>query len=412
MVGGIVSGNHANTGNGGGVNLNNGLDVNGTQFIDNTAGDSGGGLTQWNSGQSISISNATFNGNTARNNGGGAYVRYSFLSIHNASFISNIVDSGNSGNTYGGGLYAGGGLDGSSLTLMANEAKCTGCSFSTGGGLYITRTATGASSIAQSAFEGNQAWLGSGISSDSHIQLTLTTSVFRHNGHATHCGYGGAVYANEVNGDQLLFQGNIVLNAGGAIHATVLTLTRSSFLSNTVTGNGGGGGVIAHGNFTGVNLVFVGNSATYGAALRVVNGPATLWHATIAQPAQGSGPAISINSGGTLELKNSILTNYNPGIYLAGTLNEDYNMFYNNFVDIVLDVGYVYNPGGHSTATVNPQFISPAGGDYHLLASSPAINMGVNLGVVVDREGLPRLNRWDVGAYQFYWRQYVTVIQK
>ena len=53
LTGGLVTGNHATDGNGGGVNLNNGLSINGTQFIDNTAGDLGGGLTQWNSGQSV-----------------------------------------------------------------------------------------------------------------------------------------------------------------------------------------------------------------------------------------------------------------------------------------------------------------------------------------------------------------------
>ena len=115
----------------------------------------------------------------------------------------------------------------------------------------------------------------------------------------------------------------------------------------------------------------------------------------------------------TLELKNSILTNHNPGVYLAGTLNEDYNMFYNNSVDIVFDVGScVQSWWALLPALLNPQFISPAGGDYHLLASSPAINMGANLGVTIDREGLPRTSRWDVGAYQFYWRQYAPVIQK
>jgi predicted outer membrane repeat protein len=412
LVGGIVSGNHATDGNGGGVNLNNGLDVNGTQFIDNTAGDSGGGLTQWNSGQSVSISNASFNGNSAKNKGGGAYINLNYLSINNTTFVANSVDTGGADNAYGGGLYAGGGLDGTALTFMANSAHCTGCSFSVGGGLLITRSENGPSSISQSTFESNQAWIGGGISSDSKIQLTLTTSTFRNNGHATRCGYGGAVGASEVNGDQLLFQGNVALNAGGALRATSITLTRSSFLSNSVTGSGGGGGVFAYDDFTGVNLAFISNTAANGAALRVKYGPATLWHATIAQPAQTSGPAIYIESAGTLELKNSILTNYNPGIYLAGTLNEDYNMFYNNYADIVYEPGSTLNQGTHSTGTLNPQFISPAGGDYHLLASSPAINMGANLGVTIDREGLPRTNRWDVGAYQFYWRQYAPMIQK
>ena len=166
---------------------------------------------------------------------------------------------------------------------MDNSTTCTGCSFSSGGGLYITRLATGPSSIDLSTFEGNQAWFGSGISSETSAQLTLTRSTFTNNGHPTYCGYGGGVAAGWVDGDQLLFQGNVVVNAGGAVDATTATLRRSSFITNSVTAGGGGGGVYAYRNFTGINLVFVSNTATNGAALRVVNGPATLWHVTIAR---------------------------------------------------------------------------------------------------------------------------------
>jgi hypothetical protein len=220
------------------------------------------------------------------------------------------------------------------------------------------------------------------------------------------------VYAYWVNGDQLLFQGNVALNAGGGMDVNQATLTRSSFINNSVTAGGGGGGVYAYRNFTGANLVFVSNIATNGAALRVVNGPAVLWHATISRPNQGSGPAIQVEAGSTLDLKNSILTNHNPGVYLAGTLNEDYNMFYNNSIDLQFSSGYVYNPGGHTTGLQDPQLANPAGGDYRLLPTSPAINRGIDLGVTTDRDGLPRTNRWDVGAYQFYWRQYAPMIQK
>ena len=121
------------------------------------------------------------------------------------------------------------------------------------------------------------------------------------------------------------------------------------------------------------------------------------------QPAQGNGPAIYINSAGALELKNSILTNYNPGIYLAGTLNENYNMSI-TIRRYCMSLAMCTILVGTLPPRVGPQFISPARGDYHLLARLPSIR-GANMGVVVDREGLPRTNRWDVGAYQFHWRQ-------
>ncbi len=68
----------------------------------------------------------------------------------------------------------------------------------------------------------------------------------------------------------------------------------------------------AYADFTGKNLLFAGNLSANGTALRVVYGPVVLWHATISQPMQGTGPAIQVESGSTLELKNSILTNHNP----------------------------------------------------------------------------------------------------
>jgi len=110
LVGGIINGNHAQNGNGGGVNLNKGLSVSGgAQFYGNTAGDSGGAITQWNSGQAVSISGSAFDTNTAKNNGGAVFVNESFLTLTNSTFTSNTVDSGSTANTYGGGVYAGGG---------------------------------------------------------------------------------------------------------------------------------------------------------------------------------------------------------------------------------------------------------------------------------------------------------------
>lgn len=58
--------------------------------------------------------------------------------------------------------------------FTANSAKCTSCSSMSGGGLYIQRPTTGASSITLSTFDSNKAWFGSGIASETSVQLTLT----------------------------------------------------------------------------------------------------------------------------------------------------------------------------------------------------------------------------------------------
>ncbi len=111
-----ISANHASDGNGGGVNVNDSLTVSGSQFQGNTAGDSGGAISQWNAGKLVSISEANLADNSARNNGGGAFVN-SYLTVNDTTFSGNTVDSGGVDNAYGGGLYAGGGLDGNHLTF-------------------------------------------------------------------------------------------------------------------------------------------------------------------------------------------------------------------------------------------------------------------------------------------------------
>ena len=235
MTGGVVVGNHATQGNGGGVNLNNGGSINGTIFNGNTAGNSGGGLSQWNPGQTSYIYGATFTGNLAKNNGGGAFIHSSFATVLNSSFSVNKVDSGGTGNTFGGGLYAGGGLAGSLLTFSSNEAACSGCGQTSGGGLFITRQDPdpGPSTLLGSSFEYNLAWFGSGISSSTKVQLTLTASNFKNNGDPLHAGYGGGVDAYQLTGDRLLFQNNKVSNAGGGIDASLLTLTNSRLIGNS-----------------------------------------------------------------------------------------------------------------------------------------------------------------------------------
>jgi predicted outer membrane repeat protein len=418
---GAVYGNHALNGNGGGVNVNNGLTIVGTTFYSNTAagmGDasgSGGAVSQWNSDKTVSISGATFNINTAQVNGGAVYVRYSFLTLSTTTFTSNQVDSGATGvDTYGGGVYAGGGLDGSGLTFTSNSAKyLVGSNSSIGGGLYIQRPSTGASSISSSTFDGNFAWYGSAINSETTVQLNLTSSAFINNGSLTpgaYSGYGGGVNAYWVHGDQLLFQNNRALNYGGGIDASHIVLTNSRFINNTTSVSGGG--IYAYDDFTGTNLLFAGNDSGSGAAISVETGPAVLKHITIARPARGTGSGVYVDAGGTLELKNSILSAYDVGIRALGTVTEDYNLFFNNGVDYDATGGGIIHFGTHNVALKDPLFAAPAAGDYHLRWHSPAIGLGTNLGVTSDLDGRLRISRWDSGAYQYYAITYLSIVRK
>ena len=408
LSGGYYSNNHATSGNGGAVNVNNDLFITDSQFTGNTSGDLGGAVTQWNQPGTVTISGATFTNNSAYSKGGGAYITGS-LTLTHSTFTSNKVDSLASGaNVYGGGVYAWGALSVDGATFTGNQALCEGCSFTFGGGLYSDIN-TGTATVTNSTFDGNRAWLGGGIGAHN---LHVTHSVFKN---ATGCGYGGGIDATTVVGDDLLFQDNSVGNQGGAVAAVDATLTHTRFIHNIAQN---GGAIRNYNTFSGSNLLFERNVAygNGGAMYMHANATASLYNATIAQPTQGSGPAVYLEAGAVLDLYNSIVNNYTNAITLSGsgsTLNEDYNLFYNNVYDVVVGVGSIVNSGGHSTGTQPPGFVNPAGSNYHLTPSAYAIGAGHNYGLTDDLEGRPRLaGRNDAGAFQFSYLLFTPVVMK
>lgn len=419
LGGGLVNNNQATTGNGGGVDLNNNLSIDGTQFNKNTAGASGGALTQWNSGMTVSITNhAVFNDNSAVNKGGGAYLG-SHATLTGTTFSGNTVNSGGSGDTYGGGLYAPDGIEGSQLTFNTNAAQCVACANEYGGGLYLDRLATDTSSISSSAFDGNSAWEGGGIYSTANDQLTVTNSTFTNNNNFG-IGYGGGIDASWLEGDHLLFQNNAASNRGGGVTMFgPLVLNDSRFIGNTATNEGGGAIAVWESTFNGTNLLFLQNNSNLGAALYVYGGTSEMDFATIARPANtNSNSAIVVGDSGILTLKDSIISSYGVGVGIgsstlgSGTLTEDYNLFFNNTENFYVQPGSTLTQLGHSIANQDPRFVNPSAGDYHLLSSSPAIGAGTDLGVTTDLDGNARTGRWDIGAFQYWAFVYLPLILK
>lgn len=57
------------------------------------------------------------------------------------------------------------------------------------------------------------------------------------------------------------------------------------------------------------------------------------------------------------------------------------------------------------TVTADPKFVAPTSGDYHLSASSPAIDRGVSQGAPdhdLDGYVRPFGAGWDIGAYEWH----------
>jgi parallel beta-helix repeat protein len=104
---------------------------------------------------------------------------------------------------------------------------------------------------------------------------------------------------------------------------------------------------------------------------------------------------------------NIILDNPSFGIRQSGKLGTN-TRFSNNL--IWRNGSVLTQPSGTVTGTlsVDPQFVNyqpggfAAGGDYHLRASSPAVNAGTSLGApAVDIDGLSRQSAIDIGPYEY-----------
>lgn len=184
MTRGMLVLNYAG-GNGGGINANNAVTIVGTQFYNNTSGQDGGGLLQWNPNNAVNISNANFQSNRSYGNGGGLWAAGN-LTMTNTTVISNTAgpDSGTS-YFYGGGIYLNtGSIQISSSSFRGNKFVCPLCD-TYGGGLYINTTKS--ASVLGSKFERNHAWDGGAVAGN--IQLRAVNTLFADN----HSDHGGAV---------------------------------------------------------------------------------------------------------------------------------------------------------------------------------------------------------------------------
>jgi hypothetical protein len=276
---------------------------------------------------------------------------------------------------YGGGINAPGN---SSLTLnnvkLANNTSVKNI----GGGLFTD----GALTAENSQFLGNWAYRGGGGA------LTEGTTVI------TGC----------------LFQDNVAsaLDGGGLFSFRTLNLSGTRFINNR-SGEKGGGlyleGIEAGQNRI-VNALFSGNSAGLkGGAISlfsygVSGASAQIIHTTISG---SSGTVSAIYAPNyTVGITNSIIDGYAVGIETSSSsvaaASEDYNLF-----NVAAKYGVSGTvTGGTNSLTGNPGFVDAAAGDYHLLAGSPAIDYGLDMGITSDLDGRERPSGIapDMGAYE------------
>jgi hypothetical protein len=385
-------------GNGGGLNTNNGVTLLDTSFNNNTSGQDGGGLLQWNLNQPVNVSGTTFQLNRSYHNGGGIWARGN-LTVTNTTVISNTAgpDSGTD-YFYGGGIYlSDGSIQVITSTLRNNKFVCPYCTTS-GGGLFADFT-TKSISILGSTFEKNNAWIGGGLVYTGYDTF-IHGSTFKDN----QAGYAGAIniYGGTIQDTD--FINNYASNIGGALWAQALVqVSGSRFIDNSST-YAGGGAIGGNLSLQAVNTLFADNHSDFKKSVLQLTGAgaSALEQVTIASLALGSDRAISVTNG-TLSITNTIITNYQVAIGAGsgGVIYEDYNLFFGNGKDYETLGGGVVHNGVHNVTLHDPLFVNPALGDYHLGVGSPAINKGKDLGVLTDLDGQPRDATPDIGAYEF-----------
>ncbi|RMF38188.1 MAG: hypothetical protein D6759_01355 [Chloroflexi bacterium] len=361
--------------------------------------------------------------------GGGVYIYQATAIISNCMVYSNTASTADWG--YGGGLFLyGSGATLSGNTVVSNTASTA--SYGHGGGLFLYGSGA---TLNNNTVQGNTAstagWgYGGGLYLlTSDAALSGNTVVSNVAGTA-YRGWGGGLYiwysdatlsGNTVQGNtaSTVDQG---YGGGLSLSNSDATLSGNTIVSNTATlnpfsiGKGGGLYVWESGSFALTNNLVADNHAyTAGSGLwfkgtstRATSG--RLLHTTIADN-DGSGQGVYADEYTTLTFTNTIIAGHHSvgiSVTTGSTATLEATLWYNNGSD-------TGGGGNIMTGTVNvygdPAFVNPSAWDYHLTASSAAIDRGVDAGVTTDLDNNIRpIGQPDLGAYEWSMQVYLPVL--
>lgn len=344
-------------------------------FIENLAVGCGGGAVFCDGGSPTIMScsfidnSAAYGGSGGRScsypgSGGAVYCYYADASIVDCAFTGNSARGGGAIFVdYSNAVISG-------CTLVSNSAsRGTG-----GGGIFLY---SGNSTIVNCSIIGNELehnYGGSGIFATVDAQVYVRNSVIRDNRGQSGIRAGvPATYFTIVNCE---ISGNTSESEGGGLSLYDGMIVNSIISGNSAADNGGG---INCRDTSIINCVITGNLA--------VN--------------RGGGGAVY----GAADIVNSILRGNVPNELPAG---GPATVRYSNIVGGWTGVGNI---------DVDPRFVDPANGDYHLSPDSPCLDTGddsaVPAGIWMDLDGNPRFvdhpespiteagSSWvDMGAYE------------
>jgi hypothetical protein len=354
----------------------------------------GGGISC--SAASPTIRNCNITANSA-GHGGGIY------NVDSTTVLADCIFSGNVAETRGGAMYN---FD-SNLVLTdceftGNQAK------NVGGGGICNEADDGQCDLIMTncTFTGNSGTYGGGMMTN-YGRLTLMDCTFTGNqgGHSGGAG-GGMCNSNTTSTlTNCIFKANSAEQGGGLSDAldSYSTLTNCLYVDNHAYNNGGAS--IRAGTVT--NCVFIYNSseASGTGGLSFGGGESVVTNCTIAaNSSDGYGCAgIFGGSGGTTLTNCIVWDNRNRAGFQESA--QVYGVPKDSLaINSSCIQGWTGELGGTGNIGDAPEFVYPAGHNYHLLSNSPCINAGLPDSYDgIDMDGEPRVldGRVDMGADEF-----------
>jgi len=312
----------------------------------------------------------------------------------------------NTASYYGGAMVAYGWLTAVNSRFIGNTSNGDDGYGIGAGAIYVSNSSI--ITLADSLFQENRAaGAGAGALYGYDIVLNISHTDFISN---TADGNYGALRLEAYSGipelylSDSLFQGNIAGNTAGGIGVDgTLLITNTRFIANQAQNGDGGAIAFSTGTLSIINSTLSGNSASGNGGGVYSTGTLTVTNNTLSgNSATGGG---GINTGGTLNLANTIIANSPSGGDCNGTVTADAN----NLIEDTGSNACDLTDGTNSNIIgVDPLLgtLTDNGGDtqtHALLPNSPAIDAGEATACPADdQRGVtrPQGAACDIGAFE------------